>query len=288
VLVADLERWRQTLVRVRNGRVRPFRDEKVVTAWNGLMIAALAKGYALTGEARYLAAAKQAATFIDTKLTAPGGRLMRSCHQGEVSVPAFLQDYAFYIWGLTELHQAILVPAFLDRARSLAHDMLRIFDGTVGDGLYETGHDSEQLPVRQQSAHDGVLPSGNGAAAFVLFRLGRIAGDDDLVKAGEVIARTFMGDVARQPLAFLTLLAACDYHTGPEMTITLSGREEQLGELLRVIHRRFIPNLALRYGGAGEYPAVDGRATAYVCARGTCRPPVTGAEALGTLLDELG
>src|SRR6185369_7879398 len=289
LLLADLERWRQTLLAVRERRIRPFRDEKVLTAWNGLMIAALARGYAVSGEKRYLSAAQGAAAFIDTQLTTPEGRLLRSFHQGKADIPAFLEDYAFYIWGLIELHQATLEQKFLDRARFLAEEMLRLFDGASGEGLYETGHDGEQLLVRQQSIRDGVLPSGNGVAAFDLFRLGRITDNDGFLRAGEVIVRAFMGDVAGQPVSSLHLLSAADYNSGPETTITLAGKREELGELLHAVHRRFLPGLALRYGDeGGGYPAVGGLPTAYVCAKGACRPPVTGAAALGALLDELG
>ena len=288
VLAADLERWRHTLLKVRGNRIRPFRDEKVLTAWNGLMIAALARGYVLSGEERFLEAAKRAAAFIGTRLTSPGGRLMRSFHLGEASVPAFLDDYAFFVWGLIELHQVTLEPEFLDSARFLADEMLRLFHSGKG-GLYETGLDSEQLPVLRQSARDGVLPSGNSMAAFDLFRLGRITGDGRFLESGEAVVRTFMGDVTRQPLAALNFLSASDYHLGPEVTVTLAGNREELGGMLDAVHRRFIPNLALRHGGeGGEYPAVGGLPTAYVCAKGACRPPVTGADALGALLDELG
>jgi len=289
LLLADLERWRQTLLALRRRRIRPFRDEKVLTAWNGLMIAALARGYALSGEESYLAAAQRAAAFIARQLTTPEGRLLRSCHQGKAAIPAFLEDYAFFVWGLIELHQATLEPDYLDRARSLTGEMLHLFDGASGAGLYETGRDSEQLPVRQRNARDGVLPSGNSVAAFNLFRLGRITGDESYLRVGEVIVRTFMGEVARQPLASLHLLAAADYHLGPELTITLAGNRAELEELLQVIRRRYLPQLALRHGDESDgYPAVGGRPTAYVCAGGACRPPLTGAGALGRLLDELG
>jgi len=288
LLLADLERWRQKLLGLRQRRIQPFRDEKVLTAWNGLMIASLARGYALTGEKSCLAAAQRSAAFIDMTLTTPAGRLLRSCHQGKAAIPAFLEDYAFYVLGLIELHQATLEQAYLDRARSLTGEMLRLFDGASGEGLYETGNDSEQLPVRQQNARDGVLPSGNSVAAFNLFRLGRITGDESYTRAGEVIVRTFMGGVARQPLASLHLLAAADYHLGPEMTITLAGNREELGGLLQVVQRRFLPQLALRHGDeSGGYPAVGGLPTAYVCAGGACRPPLTGAGELGRLLDQL-
>jgi len=289
LLLADLERWRQTLLALRNRRIRPFRDEKVLTAWNGLMIAALARGYAVAGEERYLTAAQRAAAFTAMQLTTADGRLLRSCHQGKAAIPAFLEDYAFFVWGLIELHQATLEQEYLDRARFLTGEMLRLFDGAGGEGLYETGLDSEQLPVRQQNSRDGVLPSGNSVAAFNLFRLGRMTGDDAYLRAGEVIVRTFMGGVARQPLASLHLLAAADYHLGPELTIILAGNRAELGELLQLIQRRFLPQLVLRHGDeSGGYPAVGGRPTAYVCAGGACRPPLTEAGALGGLLDELG
>jgi uncharacterized protein YyaL (SSP411 family) len=289
LLMADLERWRQALLAARERRIRPFRDEKIITAWNGLMIASLARGYAVSGEKRYLDAARRAAAFIDTQLTTPEGRLLRSSHQGNADVPAFLEDYSFYVWGLIELHQATLEQEFLDRALFLSEEMLRLFDGAGGEGLHETGHDAEQLPVRQQSIHDGVLPSGNSVASFDLFRLGRITGDDRFLRVGKVIVKSFMGDVARQPVSSLHLLAAADYHSGPEMTITLAGERDELGELLHTIHGRFLPDLALRHGKEGEgFPSVGGLPTAYVCAMGACRPPVTGAAELGALLDSLG
>ena len=288
LLAADLERWRRTLLGVRELRIRPFRDEKLLTGWNGLMIAALAKGYALTGDKRYLAAARGAVALIDRALTTADGRLLRSSFQGKASVPAFLEDYASFAWGLMELHQATLEPAYLAKAGKLADDMLRLFN-TAGGGLYETGSDGEQLPVRHQSSHDGVLPSGNGLAAWLLFRLGRVMDDERYLKAGEAIVKNFMGAASRQPVAFLNLLSAADYHTGPEVMVTLAGEGEELGAMLRVIHRHFIPGLAIRAGDAANgFVAAGNTATAWVCARGACRPPVTGAEALGRLLDELG
>jgi uncharacterized protein YyaL (SSP411 family) len=288
LLAADIERWRRMLLTARRKRIRPFRDEKVITAWNGLMIAALARGYALSGKKRFLEAGQRSADFIGTRLATPGGRLLRSFHLGKASMPGFLEDYAFFIWGLIELHQATLKEEFLDQARTLASEMLRLFAGVTGKGLYETGHDSEQLPVRQQSIRDGVLPSGNSMAVFALFRLGRITGDNSFLEAGEAIAESFMGDITRQPLTALNLISAADYHLGPEMTVTLTGERGELEEMLLAVHRRFLPNLAIRYGGGCTDSSVAGTLpTASVCAEGACWPPVTGAAALGSLLDEL-
>jgi uncharacterized protein YyaL (SSP411 family) len=189
---------------------------------------------------------------------------------------------------LIDLHQVTLETELLDQAARLADEMLRVFGEAGGAGLYGTGHDGEELFLRQQNAFDGVLPSGNAQAAFDLLRLGRITGEERFTASGERLVRAFMGDVPKQPLGFLTLLSAIDYHLGGEVTITLSGKKEDLDEMLHAVQRRFIPNLALRLGSeSGGHPALGGAPTAYVCAQGSCRPPVTSAEELGALLDAL-
>jgi uncharacterized protein len=292
ILAADLERWLGELLAAREKRIRPFRDEKVLTAWNGLMIASLAKGFAVTGEERYLSAAEQAVRFIMERLLTPAGRLLRSWHRGVASVPAFLEDYAFFVHGLIGLYEATLDRAHLDAALRLTSEMLSLFgDGEVG-GLYDSGNDAEEVLVRQKSFVDGVIPSGNSVAALNLLRLGRITADERLSGVGERLLRAFMGSVTRQPPAHLHLLAALDYFTGPPVEVTLVGRRgaPETAEMLRVIGLRFIPHLVLRHGGEGEgeMKTIDGRATAYVCAKGACRPPVTAAGELGKLLDEAG
>jgi len=289
LLAADLERWRRTLLALRQQRIRPFRDEKVLTAWNGLMIAALARGSAVTGEQRWLIAAVRAAGFVREHLTTPAGRLLRSFHHGVAAVPAFLEDHACLLWGLIELHQATLNPLWLQQALSLADAMLTLF-ASDGGGLYDTGADAEQLPLRRLNAYDGIFPSGNSLAAFALFRLGRIADEPRWLQAGEDVVRAFMGTIKRQPRASLLMLAAAGYHRDPETIVTLVGARERLGELLHTVHQSYLPGLALRYGGdgSGAFSAMDGQPTAYVCAGGSCRPPVTDANVLGKLLDEVG
>ncbi|HLO24888.1 MAG TPA: thioredoxin domain-containing protein, partial [Geobacteraceae bacterium] len=180
LLRADVERWRELLLKAREERIRPLRDEKVLTAWNGLMIAALARGGGASGDDRWLAAARRAAAFVRDTLVRPDGRLMRSYHLGEATIPAFLEDYAFYVWGLIELYESTLDSGFLKEARLLCDEMLRLFGSTDRSGLFETGSDAEQLPVRSRSAYDGVIPSGNSVAAMDLLRLGRIMDDQAL------------------------------------------------------------------------------------------------------------
>ena len=281
LLAADLERWRETLRTARERRVRPFRDEKILAGWNGLMIAALARGYAASGKAEWREAAERAAVFIRKRLLTAEGRLLRSYNAGEAAIPGFLEDYAFYVWGLIELHQATLAEGFLEDALRLSREMLRLF-GAQGGGLYDVGSDSEQLPVRMRSANDGVIPSGVSVAALNLLRLGRIADDQELIGAGEALLRSHMGSVARQPANHLFLLAAFDFALGPQLELHLSGGTPVEREaILRAVGRRFIPGLVVLDGEA------DGPLHFGICAGGTCRPPLAGVDELMRLLDEL-
>jgi len=256
------------------------------------MIAALAKGYAVTGEESYRTAAEGGIRFILEHLQTPAGRLLRSSHRGAVSVPAFLEDYAFFVHGLIGLYEATLDRTRLDDALRLTLEMLRLFGEKEEGGLYDTGSDAEEVLVRTKGADDGVIPSGNSVAALNLFRLGRITADDGLVREGERLLRAFMGSAARQPAGHLYLLSALDYFTAPAVEVTLVGRRDapETVAMLRAIGRRFIPGLVLRFAGEGEkegLTTIDGKTAAYVCAKGACRPPLADAGELGKLLDEV-
>ncbi len=281
LLAADLDRWRETLRTARELRVRPFRDEKILAGWNGLMIAALARGYAATGEAAWRESAERAAGFIVERLLTPDGRLLRSYTSGEASIPGFLEDYAFYVWGLLELHQATLEKGFLTDALRLTREMLRLF-GTDGGGLYDVGYDAEQLPVRMQSAADGVIPSGSSVAALNLLRLGLIADDQELTDAAEALLRANMGSVKTQPAGYLFQLAAFDFFLGPQLELSLSGGASMEREdVLRAVGRRFIPGLVFKDGETGGALRIS------ICTGGACLPPVTGVDELTQFLDKL-
>lgn len=284
LLREDMERWRATLLNAREKRVRPFRDEKVLTAWNGLMIAAFAKGFTVTGDDRYLKAAKEASRFIQERLLAPGGRLLRSYHRGKGSIHAFLDDYAFFVHGLIGLYEATLDRAYLDHALDVTGEMIRLFGDQVEGGFYDTGSDAEEVLARHKSADDGVIPSGNSVAVLNLLRLGRITGDDGLVREGERVLRAFMGGVERQPVAYLFFLTALDYLTAPAVEITLEGERDlpETKAMLGAVGRRFIPNLVLRFEESGTSVS-----KACICAKGACLQPVNTAENLEKLLDEV-
>jgi uncharacterized protein YyaL (SSP411 family) len=292
ILHAKLDVWREKLLSVREERPHPLRDEKILTAWNGLMISAFAKGYAVTGTERYRKAADAAMMFVRNNLRREDGRLMRGCYRGEAVVPAFLEDYAFLVWGLIELYEATLEPGYLDEARNCSMEMLHLFGDKDEHGLFDTASDAENVLVRKKGWHDGVIPSGNAVAAMNLIRLGKIARDTRCLEEGKGILRAFMGSVAQQPMAGLHFLAALDYLSGDETEITFSGRADspEAAEMLRTVRRRFIPGLVLRSSrGDGGNPQMTGEteSTVHVCADGTCRLPVTTAKELDALLDEI-
>ena len=273
--------WRQQLLAAREKRERPLRDEKILCGWNGLMIAALARGYAITGNRAWKEAAVAATNVIHQKLTNREGRLLRSYHAGDATIPAFLEDYAFSIWGLIELHQATLQEEFLAEARHLNQEMLRLFAADKG-GLYTVGSDAEQLPLRMQNAVDGVIPSGLAVAALNLLRLGAIAEDAALTVAGEHVLRSQMGSISQQPASYLFSLCALDFLHGPLLEITLSGGTTKEREtILRGVAQRFLPNLVLRSNDAGGPLQIN------VCAEGNCRPPLADLAGLEALLDKL-
>jgi uncharacterized protein YyaL (SSP411 family) len=292
-LLSDIDKWLTKLLTAREKRIRPLRDEKILTSWNGLMIAAFAKGYGITGKGDYLEAADRALDFIKIRLTTPTGRLKRSYFAGDASVPGFLEDYMFVVWGLIELHEATLREKYLSYAIALIKESLRLFVDEASFGLYDTGNDAENVLIRKKSTVDGVIPSGNSVAAMNFLRLGKITKRQIFIKEGEGILRSLMGDLLAQPISYLHAVAALDYLRGTDVDITLVGDPDALEteEMLRSIKNRYIPGLVLRLkdenSDGGGYKTVNGRTAAYVCTTGLCRPPVAGKEALERILTEI-
>ena len=291
-LVREANGCRQILQEAREKRVKPLRDEKIMTAWNGLMIAALARGYAAGGDDGYRQAAGRAVSYIREQMIDSRGRIMRIGQGNDDGIPGFLDDYAFFCWGLIELYQATLETDYLEYALSCARNMLQLFGDPESGGLFESGRDAETVLIRNRGATDGVIPSGNSVAAMNLVRLGKITQDDALLSAGTKIIRAFTGNAAAQPAGYVALLSALDYLQGPAVEITLAegvGREgHTTTALLAAIGRCRLPGLVLRRADDSEaFPAVNGQATAYVCAAGACRLPIVTVAELEKLLGEI-
>ncbi|MHC1697867.1 MAG: thioredoxin domain-containing protein [Geobacteraceae bacterium] len=287
-----IEKWRISLETVRKSRKKPLRDEKILSAWNGLMISALAKCFAVTGENRYREAAESALRFVATQLRNTEGRLLRSWYRGKVSIPGFLEDYAFLGWGLIQLYEATLEREYLDAARKNSKEILQLFSDNEQYGLFDTGSDCIELLVRKKGGHDGVIPSGNAVAAMNLIKLAKITADSRFLEEGKGILRSFIGSIDENPITGLHFLSALDFLSCPETEVTFSGRLDsaEAREMLLAVHKRFMPGLVLRVSEDNAIALPKGEkaeTVVQICASGTCRLPVATTAELESLLDEI-
>ncbi len=175
-----VENYRKKVYKAREKRVHPYKDDKILTAWNGLMIAALAVGARVLDNKEYAEAAEKAVAFIKSKLVREDGRLLARYREGDAAYSGYLDDYAFLIWGLIELYEATFKAEYLKFALALNKDMLKYFYDEDNGGLFLYGSDSEKLIVRPKDVYDGATPSGNSVAAVNFLRLGRLTGEPDL------------------------------------------------------------------------------------------------------------
>lgn len=291
---------REKLFRHREKRIHPFKDDKVLTAWNGLMIAALALGARVLKDERYAQAAKKAVKFIMQKLRRDDGRLLARYRDGEAAFPAYVDDYAFLIWGLIELYQTTFEPEYLKQALDLNNDMLKYFWDNRHGGLYLYGSDAESLISRPREIYDGALPSGNSVAAVNFLRLARLTGDTGLEDTAQKQLQAFGGTVSETPPGHAHFLMAVYLNENPPVEITIVGDPGATNtrEMLSLVNSGFRPETLLTAkapGKSGENLAglvpfvaerrmVDEKTTAYVCRDFACRPPVTNPQELEQLL----
>ena len=202
---------RRQLFQVREGRVKPFKDDKILTAWNGLMIGALGLGGRILQDDRYMEAAGRAADFILASLRQEDGRLLARYRDGEALCKAYAADYAYLIWGLLELYEGGREPRYLQDALELNRDLLELFWDQERGGLFLYGADSEQLLIRPKESYDSVMPSYNAVAALNFLRLGRLAAVPELSEKGRSQLASFAGSIAKNPGAHSFWLQAFMY-----------------------------------------------------------------------------
>ncbi len=299
-LLQSLELLRQRLFLARQKRIRPQKDDKILTDWNGMMIAGLAKAAGVFDEKIYADAAVKAVHFILGNMRNRDGRLFHRYRYGEAAIPAYLNDYAFLIWGLIELYEATFDAKYLKTALELNNDMIDRFLDKENSGFYLTPDDAEPLPVRRKEIHDSAVPSGNAVAMMNLLRLSRITGDAGLEKIAVEIARAFSADIAQLPSAFTQLLCALDFALGPsyEVVITGSKGSADTAAMLKALRDRFIPDKIVLLSDPKEHDgitdiapfvhyqvSVGGRATAHVCRDYHCEHPTTNPDRMLELLN---
>jgi uncharacterized protein len=291
-LAASLASSRAKLYALRKERVPPLLDDKVITAWNGLMIGAMALGYRAFRDARYLASAERAARFVLGSLVRPDGGLYRTARGGRAHLAGYLEDYAYLSDALVSLYEAGGSAEFLERALALAERMLRDF-GDAGGAFFSTAVEHERLVARPREGHDGALPNANAVAARVLSRLSRHFAREDLAERARAAIEAYGSLMARSPRSFATSLAVIDFLDSPPAELAVVGRRSAPDReaLEAELGRRYLPNHVLGHADPDapeprELPllsgktAVDGRAALYVCRNFACQAPVTAPEAI--------
>jgi uncharacterized protein YyaL (SSP411 family) len=294
-----LTRARHRLFTHREQRIHPLKDDKLLTDWNGLMIAAMSKAAQALGRPEYTAAARRAADFMLARMRRSDGRLLHRYRDGDAGIPANLSDYAFLTWGLIELYEACFEVRYLEAALDLNRLMLDNFRDEAGGGFYLTPDDGEDLPVRRKEAYDGAIPSGNSVAMLNLLRLGRMTGDSELERHAADLGRAFSGGVSEMPLGHTQMLVAADFAMGPSYEVVIAGdpAAADTREMLKNLRKAFLPNkvVLLRpdepepaIAGVAEFTkgqrSIDGKATAYVCLNFNCELPTTDASRMLELL----
>jgi uncharacterized protein YyaL (SSP411 family) len=297
----------------REKRIKPFRDEKILTAWNGLMLAAFAEAAAVLGDENYLAVAKKSADFLlenlmeasvlddsvsEKERTTPSaqsgvhpsfvrrGALLRTWKDGTAKLNAYIEDYANLADGLIELYQVSGESVYLQHARRLADTMITEFWDEENGGFFFTSNDHEELIVRNKDFYDNATPSGNNVAADVLLKLAKLTGDGKYERFASTVLRLVAPQIKRHPQGFGRALSAIEFYLSPVKEIVILG--ERGNKLEKAVWAEYLPNkvVALSDVDPDDSPLlkdrtmIDGKATAYVCENFVCQRPVTIVEEL--------
>ncbi|SFL85239.1 hypothetical protein SAMN03159341_110243 [Paenibacillus sp. 1_12] len=295
-LRARLEVSRQTLFEHREKRIHPHKDDKILTSWNGLMIMALAKAAKALNKPEYAQAARRASDFIANELRREDGRILARYRDGEAAYLGYVDDYAFYVWGLIELYEATFDVELLKLAMELNAEMLRLFWDADQGGLFFYGNDGEQLFTRPKEIYDGAMPSGNSAAALNMAKLARYTYDAGLSQKTDEQLQAFAGSVQKYPSGHALFLIALDYVLSAPSEIVLAGDpgKPDLQAMKDKLQRRFLPYAIFMLHPSGEQGnaarslipllkdkvVLGGRATAYICENFVCHAPVTDLDEL--------
>ena len=293
-------RWegiRERLLAVREKRVHPQKDDKILADWNGLMISALAKAAQALNRPDYANAAARAADFILNEMKTEDGRLLHSYREGS-AISGCLDDYAFLVWGLIDLYETLFEIKYLRAAAKLTRAMIEHFWDNGKGGLFFSPDDASDLPLREKAFRDGAIPSGNSAAMLDLLRLSHLTGQPEWENKAWQLAGASGAATAGQTLGYTMLLSSLDYGLGPAIQIALVGKkeDEDAVEMLKVIRERFLPSksVLLSWGEdtaemaefARGLAKIEGKSAAYVCSGKSCRPPVTSPRELMLMLGE--
>jgi uncharacterized protein YyaL (SSP411 family) len=298
-LRAQLAEDRARLLAVREERVPPGKDTKILTSWNGLMIGPWAEASRILNDERYAQAARRAAAFVLDRLRERDGRLLHAYKDGRARFNGYLDDYANLIDGLTRLYEVTGEPRWVESALELSRVMIDEFADRDEGGFFYTGQSHESLIARQKDAYDNATPSGNAMAATALLRLGALTGRDDLTDAGRATLHSVRVILEKAPLAAGQSLIALDFLLAPprEFAVIAGSDSAEFHDVLAAVYARFLPHKVVAPATAEQAAQLaatvplladraprDGRTTTYICERFACQAPVIGLEGLEAAL----
>ena len=289
---------RDKLFKYREKRVHPHKDDKILTSWNGLMIAALALAGRILNNSKYTLAGKKAVDFIYKNLIREDGRLLARYREGESSFPGYADDYAFLIWGLIELYETTYNPEYLKNALELNQDFLKLFWDSKGGGFFLYGKDSEKLIIRPKEIYDGAIPCGNSAAALNLLRLSYLTTNYEFQDKVKQLFENFADEIESSPISCSFSLAALLFSKYPVRQIIISAGENinEVKKVLEIINKKYNPftisllyshlnkDLKQMYPSIESYIAIEGKFTVYLCENFICREPITDINLLEEIL----
>ena len=284
----SVERARKALFDARATRVRPGLDDKVLTEWNAMFVSALAEAGAAFGRDDWLDAAARTADFLLRELRVDG-RWHRAWQRGRTNerLRAYAVDHAWLVDAFTRLAEARGEARWIDEARAAADALLDLFWDDAGGGLFTTGHDAEQMLVRQKEYYDGATPSANGVAALALLRLGALTGDERYTAHAHQILEWLVAGMHAHPEAFTASIAAADFAVTGPTEIVVPGDGDASRRLVHEVHRRYLPNAVLAHGERFVSPLWESRdeGLAYVCRNYACQAPTADVETLVRALE---
>jgi len=284
----------------REKRIHPLKDDKILTDWNGLMIAAMAKAGTVLGDQDYVNRAKKAMDFILKNIRNDDGTLLKRFRNGKAGLPGHLDDYAFLSWGLIELYEATFETRFLKEAVELSEQMVTDFWDQVNGGFFLGKLGDEELIIRAKTGYDGAIPSGNSVAAMCLLRLGRMTGDSKWLDYSESIFKVFSRSISTTPRGFTQLLSAYLFQTSNPIEFVIVGNleEKETSIAIEKIRSQYNPNRVLILKNPNDKSLsnlapwtqtqiqVEGKTTFYVCENFSCKQPTTNINTALGLLDE--
>ena len=291
--VSVIERGKQLLFEAREARIKPARDEKVLTAWNGLMLRSFAEAANVLDRPDYRKVARDNAEFLLSKLRQKD-RLLRTYRDGEAKLSAYLEDHAFLMEALLSLYEATFESKWIDEAEELARTMVSKFRDEQNKGFYFTASDHEPLISRPKEFFDNAIPSGNSVACSAMLRLSRLTMNDRWRDYVRPVLQIMLAPMTEHPSAFSHLLCALDFYLAAPREIAVIGNPEdpRTRTMLREVQSRYLPNTVIACGIASSTALLKNREqvgedpTVYLCENYTCKSPITDLAELKSHLQE--